>query len=326
LTEPHGFERLEKRHGTKLDKQARLRARAFLNQARQYYGAIAEIEPVAKPLLGYYFALNLTKVFLTVSDPPSTSSGSLQHGLAQAYRPGVNYSFKRERFKIQRRGVFRLLAERTGMKHCWAANYEMGLHELMPYLPDAYSLYADTYGQAPRLLPVEGVQLLFGSGKTAWLRVDVSRAVLQQRQISAARLLDQARVFGSRFTFVHSGDDEGTNSYELSTPVIYGQKRSEVLQILSQTFDECLLGCDRSFPGARRFLVLSRQSQLLSHEAITFAVLHHLSNVVRYRPGDAERILVSPHAWLLTSWVDRAVEGMLLNLATRITREEHVLI
>jgi hypothetical protein len=250
----------------------------------------------------------------------------LQHGLAQAYRPGERYSFKRERFRIQKGGVFRLLAERTGMKHCWAANYELALHELMPYLPDAYNLYADTYGEAARLLPVEGVQLLFGTGKTAWLRVDISRAVLVQRHISAARLVDEARVFGLRFRFVHSDDDDRMICYELSAPVTYGHSRSEVLPALSQTFDECLIGCDRSFPGARRFLVLSRRSQLLSHEAVTFAVLHHLSNVVRYRPGDAERILVSPHAWLFTSWVDRAVEGLLLNLATRITREEHVLV
>ncbi len=72
--------------------------------------------------------------------------------------------------------------------------------------------------------------------------------------------------------------------------------------------------------------MLSTRTQLLSHEAVTFGVLHHLSNIVRYRPGDAEKLLLSQHSWLLTSWVDRAVESMLLNLATRITGEEHVLV
>ncbi len=126
FTEPRGFERLEKLHGIRLDKQGRLRSRAFLNQARQYYGAIANLEPVAKPLLAYYFALNMAKAFLTVVDPAVTVGAALQHGLQQDYHSGPNYSFKRERFKVQGRGVFRLLAERTGMRHCLGGELRLG--------------------------------------------------------------------------------------------------------------------------------------------------------------------------------------------------------
>ena len=305
FTDPHGCDRLERAHGVSLDKKARLRSRAFLNQAREYFTAVGGLSPVAKPLAAYYFMLNLTKAFLTASDPSLTVSHHLRHGMTQAYEPGTNYSFNREAFRIKQAGVFRYLAEKTGMGHCWANNYELTLRELMPYLPDAYMLYADAYARTPRLLPVDDVSVLF-HGRTAWLRAEVKPEVLKQHELSAPRLLEQAGVFGAHFKWVHT-DRKETVTYESIQPLTFGHRRSEVLPKLSEEFDRCLFATDRSFPGSRRYIVLSKRTQLLSHEAVTFGVMHHLSNVVRYRPADAERILVGQHAWLLTSWVDRAV-------------------
>lgn len=323
ISEPHGFERVEKLHHTRLDKPARLRARAYVNQARQYYSATGDVAPVAKPLTGYYFALNLTKAFLTVVGPDLTKPSFMHHGLSQAYTAGVRYSFKKEQFKTADRGVFRLLAERTGMRHCWAKDYKIGLSELLPYLPDAYELFADSNEEAPNLLPVASVRALFGDGKSAWLRVEIEPHVLRQRNLRPERLLQVARIFGDRFRLVTTS--EPPYSYESLQSFTYGSARSEVAGELAKLYDQSLIASDRSFPGPRQFVVLSGRPKLLSHEAVAFAVLHHLSNVVRYRPADAERILTTRNAWLLTTWVDRACENLLLNLATRITGQEHVL-
>ncbi len=323
VSEPYGFERLEKLHGTKLDKWARLRARAYLNQARQYYNAVPSLAPVAKPLAGYYFVLNLTKAWLTVIEPQLTEPSIMMHGLGQPYERGKRYSFKQEKFKIAAKGAFRLLAERTGMRHCWATNYTIGLNELLPYLPDAYDLFADSNDEAASLLPIHSATALFGDKKQAWLRVEIDGHVLRQRNLRPERLLKVARPFGDRFRLVTT--DEPTFSYESTTSYTYGKMRSEVTADLSELYDNTLIASDRSFPGPRQFLVLSARPKLLSHEAVAFAVLHHLSNVVRYRPADAERILVTRNAWLLTSWVDRSCENYLLNLATRITGQDHVI-
>lgn len=317
-----GFTRLEKTHQVVLDAKARERARAFVKQARQYYGAIGLLGPVAKPLVAYYFALNLTKVYLTVTDPTTTAAPIMTHGLSQNVKPGQRYSFKREQFKLNSTGAFRLLAERTGMGFCWPNNHPLGLSDLMPYLPDGYAAYADATGEAPRLLPVDSVATLFGE-KSAWLRVEVDRNVLMQRNLGPERLLKASRAFGDRFRLVDS--DLPTASYESLASYTYGKKRSEVLGAVRRLYDCTLIASDRSFSGAARYLVLFTRDKLLSHEAVTFAVLHHLSNLVRYRPSDGERALSSSHGWLFTSWVDRASESYLLNLASRITGEEHIL-
>lgn len=132
ISEPHGFKRLEHEHRVRLDPWARSRARAYLNQARQYYAAVGSLAPVAKPLAGYYFVLNLTKTYLTVVDPAVTEPSIMMHGLGQAFERGSRYAFTKEKFKIAAKGAFRLLAERTGMGHCWAKDYTIGLSELLP--------------------------------------------------------------------------------------------------------------------------------------------------------------------------------------------------
>lgn len=152
---------------------------------------------------------------------------------------------------------------------------------------------------------------------------EVDSNILRQRNIGGERLLQQSKIFGERFRLVNT--DEPTKSYESKKSFQYGKKRSEVFHDLCELYDSSLLACDRSFIGNRLYLVLSKRPNLLSHEAVTFAVMHHLSNLVRYRPSDAERLLDSPRGWLLRSWVDRASETFLLNMASRLTGEDHVM-
>jgi hypothetical protein len=322
--ENHGLSRLETLHGLTISPAAHFRFRAFLHQARQYHVTIDAVDPVAKPLVAYYFALNLAKAYLTVVDPPSTEKDFLRHGLRQDFSRGQRYSFKRERFKVDGSGVFRLLAEQTGMRHCWSNNYSIGVSEVLKYLPDAFDLFADAEGRAPNLLPIHSADVYFsGNRKTAWIRVEIDRNVLRQRNLSPERVLTAAKIFGGSFKLVAS--DLPTASYESVDEWTYGKRRDEVLATLCTAYDSLIVGKERSFPGGRQYLTLSERSTLLSHEAVTFGLLHHLSNVVRYRPMDAERLRSTKYFWLLASWVDRASESFLLALASRITREEHVL-
>lgn len=131
--ETEGYDRLEKRHGTSLDPQARARFGAYVAQAKEYYSGLADLDPVAKPLLAYYFVLNLTKAFLTAVDPDSTKKPNLVHGLIQDFQAGTRYYVQQEGFKTDSRGVFRLLANRTGHGFCWPKGTRRELIAVMPY-------------------------------------------------------------------------------------------------------------------------------------------------------------------------------------------------
>jgi hypothetical protein len=298
---------------------------AYVHQAKEYFEAVRATQPVAKPLIAYYFVLNLTKAYLTAVDP-TTTSGKLYHGVVPDPVDSQRYRFTQEWFKVKDDGVFRLLAERTGQGFCWPSGQRIQMKRIMSYLPEASDLYADAYGQHPRLIPTTEVSVLFGSvdgKKHGWLRVEVSRNALEQRKLGPERLLSASRIFGDRFALVADDDKPDSASYESQRSFPY-HRRSDVLPELAQLYDSTLFATQRYRRGRPTYVVESMRSELLSHEAVTFAVMHHLSEMVRYRPERVEQLVGGKHYWILAPWVDRACENFLLAMASRTALEEHI--
>ena len=155
------------------------------------------------------------------------------------------------------------------------------------------------------------------------MRVEVEKHTLRERKLGAEKLLVEAKSFGDRFRLV-SDKDRDTLSYESRQVVEYAKKRAEVLPAISQLFDQSLFAV-RRYRSGDLFITQSVRPSLLSQEAVTFAVLHHLSDMVRYRPEVVEQLRGSRHFWIFSSWIDRACENLLLALASRIAQEEHVI-
>ncbi len=321
-----GTERLEALHGVALGRNAQRRFAAYVRQARAYYGAIRDLDPVAKPLLGYYFALNLTKAFLTSQDP-STTEGILRHGAGDATRVGARYRLTQETLKLQQSGIVRDLAMRTGMGHCWPAGDRIQISRLFSYLVEAVDLYADASGRAPKLVPVAKTRVSAtsaGAKGEVWLNLDVARSALRERGITATKLLEESRVLGDRYCLVHDRDDPETVTYEGVTPVSFTSRKA-ALPAARNSFDESLILRNRSTSGGRDYVVLTKRPALMSQEAVTFVLLLHLSNIVRYRPQQAEALNATAHSWLFSSWVGRACENLLLAISSRLSLEEHVI-
>ena len=316
--------RLRETHQSSIDASARMRFTAYIEQAKEYYSAVAGMEPAAKPLIAYYFTLNLTKAFLTAVDPLTTSA-ELYHGLTPDPEHKQRYRFAQEGFKIKQDGVLRLLAERTGQGHCWSKDYRIQLKKALAYVPEGFDQYADAYGKHPRLIPVVEVSVLFGeteAGKAAWLRTEVSRNVLSQRKLGPEKLLTEAKAFGQRFRLVDDPGRPDCASYESRDSYPY-HRRSDALPAIGKLYDATLLVAQRYRRGSPKYIVQSVRPQLLSNEALTFAVMHHLSDMVRYRPERVAQLRGSRDYWVFASWVDRACENFLLGMASRIAGEEH---
>jgi hypothetical protein len=122
-------------------------------------------------------------------------------------------------------------------------------------------------------------------------------------------------------SLVRCESDGDTYSYD-SSPIAYGRNTTHALPHVATQFGDALIHVNRSNGQARYFLVLSQRSNLLSQEAVSFAVLHHLSNMVRYRPEEVERLAGEKWSWLLSTWVPRAMESALLTYTSRIIRQE----
>ncbi len=301
---------------------------AYIHQARQYYDVIARLDPATKPLPAYYFVLNLTKAYLTLVDPPITAPAKVPHGASDGSTLGQRYRFTQEYAKVSQSGVLRMLAVRTGQGFCWPSGAKIQISRLAAYLVEGADLYSDALGTKPKLVPVAATAVRSsGSGKsrTAWLTVDIARMVLEERGLTARSLLDQAAVFGSKFQLVHDASDVDTCTYESVTPITHA-RTSDALAPMRQEFDRSLLLRDRTAKGGVDHVVLSGRPELLSQEGVTFILLHHLSNMVRYRPQQVEALRGTSYWWLFTSWVDRACENFLLGIASRMSLDEHLIL
>lgn len=323
-----GLERLSRLHGVTHDRSAARRLSAYVHQAREYYDVIARLDPATKPLPAYYFVLNLAKAYLTLVDPAVTSPAKVGHGASDASSPGQRYRFTQEYAKVSQNGVLRMLATRTGQGFCWPSGEKIQISRLSAYLVEGADLYSDALGTKPKLVPIEGTGVRSsgsGSSREAWLTVDISRMVLEEQGLTARSLLQGAAIFASRFQLVHDPSDSETYTYESISPIAFA-RTADVLGLLRDEFDKALILRDRTAKGGVDHIVLSPRSELLSLEGVTFILLHHLSNMVRYRPQQVESLRGGSYWWLFTSWVDRACENLLLSLATRMSLEEHLIL
>lgn len=326
LASPAGQEQAWKLHQSGRPQGAALRRfSAYLGQARSFYVAAAGMDVLSRPLAAYYSLLNLSKAWLTISAPTSTA-GKLTHGANDAYESKERYRFSQEAFKAHGSGVFPSIAKATGAGYAYPNQRVRGIAELASFLTGSTSDYEASIGKTPDLVPLRALQVLRGhediNGKKTgvlWIRAQIDRGLLRSRELGMS-LGNEAHHFGQVFAHKASTED-GCATYE-SDPVPYGRNTTHAFPGLVGQFERSLIHTDRTGAGSRYYLVVSRKKELLSQEAVAFAVLLHLSNMVRYRPEQLAKVAASRWSWLLSTWVPRALENSLLTYSTRILKTE----
>lgn len=323
-TEDVGRARLRKIHGDAIDPAAHRRINAYLTQAETFYLSAQDMPPESRPLVAYYFVLNLTKAYLTCAEPALTA-GRMMHGLTDGFQAKTRYWFAHEEAKVSNvtgatRSAFRELAQRTGAGFCHPAGRLLPIRKLAPYLVETADVFEAAVDIAPRLAPLRSVEVWSGAGKT-WLRVEARRSELSRRGLGPSSLVLRANHFGSVFRHVDS--ETTTVSYESRASYAYGGKRVLLrFADVRSDFEKSLIHVNRGSTGARYLAVASGRSDLLSQEAVCFAVMHHMSNMVRYRPEQVAKLAGQKWFFLFTAWVPRAMENFYLALASRILAEE----
>jgi hypothetical protein len=290
-----------------------------VGQAEAFYLSAESMPAESRPLVAYYSILNLTKAFLTCADP-SLDSGGFRHGIGDGFEAKQRYWFAHERAKVHGQGVFRELASRTGAAFCHPQDKLLTIQRLAPYLVETADIYEDAVAEPPRLVPLARIEI-WSDGSKAWLRAEADSGELRRRALGPASLPTRAKHFGRLFRHVQS--DQSTASYESISSWPYGGKRllTRFPELVS-TFEGSLVHTNRGMTGARHLLVISERDELLSQEAVAFAVFHHLCNMVRYRPEQVAKLSSSKWFFLFTFWVPRAMENYLLAMTSRILREE----
>lgn len=297
------------------------RFRSFIKQAKDFYTATNAVSSAAKPLPAYYFVLNLAKAYLTLRVPAQMRTDKIPHGVIVV--KGGDYEFENAKSEAKPNGVFPLLAGHTGTGATVPNPNPIEPTHLLPYLLEATAEYTAMSGQRPRLIEIEDIHIVPNLSSPPFLNVHINAGLVEKVVGAPSDLAESAALFGAHFEYHidHPGGFEVYTSRKKWTKeeVDNGTVQRDWVSI----FDQALIGVDRTQGNGRTFITLDKRTDLISYEAITFLMAHHLSEMARYRPYALDKLLTSQYAWVLTSWLPRACENYLLTMATRITGEEH---
>ncbi|HJV46019.1 MAG TPA: YaaC family protein [Bacillota bacterium] len=124
----------------------------YIKQGKEYYAAAACSNILVKPLLLYYGMVSLLKAVILTSDPfYPAHTRVLQHGATSRKLKKFDYSFSDDEVKIQKEGLFPLIAHLLNGGDMIGQKYK--IKDLLSIIPELRESYEKTY-QEIRLHPL----------------------------------------------------------------------------------------------------------------------------------------------------------------------------
>lgn len=118
----------------------------YIKQGREYYVAATASNILVKPLLLYYGMVSLLKaVVLSVDAEYPAHTKVLQHGITSRKLKRLDYNFSDDEVKIQKEGLFPLVAQQLNSNHLIGEKFRM--KELLSIVPELRESYEKTYSQ-----------------------------------------------------------------------------------------------------------------------------------------------------------------------------------
>ncbi|RKD22865.1 hypothetical protein BEP19_11545 [Ammoniphilus oxalaticus] len=116
----------------------------YIKQGREYFHTASRSADLVKPLLLYYGMVSLLKAFILTADAHyPTHTKVLQHGMTCRKLKKLDYTFSDDEVKIQRDGLFPLVAAHLGSEQLVGEKFKM--KNLLAMLPELRAAYEKTY-------------------------------------------------------------------------------------------------------------------------------------------------------------------------------------
>lgn len=285
----------------KLTGEARDQAIAFVAQAENFYQTSQTSTLLsAKPLLIYYFMLNLAKAFV-LHDGLKTSYEKAQHGIEENIHPGgaefVNSFLKVYRSRPSRVNVFDDFQEALFDKKAPPAGQVFDLKNLLPQLLQGHRVWCEAADADERFVEITHIQYMHDeASKSIWLTLGIYADDLSRFGITRKRMLNESGLLG-KFREVHGSVVAGRKllSFEQIVPLSYTGRASDKVHSLVETLKPHIWSTViKLHPYRKNYLYLcpvGEQSSLMEQMLSVYACFYYLGSVTRYRPHLFESII-----------------------------------
>jgi len=307
----------------------------YWKQAKNFYNATKCLSLEAVPLTAYYCMLNGVKAFLAYKSKyiEDFVVDFSKHGLFESKT--VEDEEGLAGISVYRKdiGVFPLFGRTIEPKfdEIWkSGNLNcISLKKLLYNLAFIQRAYITTYNQSRQakmrelFLPVVAGQAPYyckGNDNNLYLRVEVDKNFFPvsantiptrwQKEISEQFRIDEKEKF--HLLSVEGAKRNSNDSLNFEFKTLHDVLRKEFQYIRSNRRLWYLKASNSKNPN-----IVNLNSML-----ITMAVMHRLSEIVRYKPEQLEHLMRSKESWLLHEFLTLALDQFIDELAAEITGED----
>lgn len=298
----------------RLNTEKSKRALFYWGQAKNFFDA-SEILPIAsRPLTAYYCCLNAAKALLSISSADEIDFDNLSHGITSNRKQWTTKNIKDANVLFLGSGVLFELSKIFGEE---AVKKTYCVYDLLYNIPCIHRAFSITYNCAELFIPIRDICFLVDSNlKKGWVQCQVDERYANGNSLRNMPSQYEKVIYKERpgyFIRKKSRFDWDIHSdikLRLESLSKYHKKvRKDLHYILG---DMKLWYIKKDIP---------QNDKILKRNSITliFAVMHWLSELVRYNPEKFNQMMSTKQNWLIHEFIDNALYQYIDEISCEMT-------
>ena len=286
----------------------------YWEQAKCFYNASECLPIESKPLTAYYCCLNATKALLSIKGPNTINFDNLSHGISSDRAQWKNNNIKNAETVFQGQGTLFELSKYLGED---ANKKTYNIYDLLYNIPCIHRAFSITYSCTELFIPVKNVMFIIDTkDKNGWVQFQVDEKYANQKSLKSisnsfekVKYNDDGRyLLRSKHRF--DWDMHGSKKQRLENLSSYQMViRKKIHYILG---DETLWYIKKEISSNKH--IIDRGSLTL-----IFAVMHWMSELVRYNPKKFSAIMKTKQNWLVREFVENALYQFIDEISCEMT-------
>lgn len=285
----------------------------FWKQAKNFYNASECLPVESKPLTSYYCCMNAAKALLAINGPVTLSLDNISHGITSDRSQWVGNNIKDAEVIFAGGGV---LCELSRYFSESVVKEIYNVYDLLYNIPCVHRAFSITYNTTELFIPVKNVCFIADSDiKKGWVQFQVDERYAKSTSLLYAPSCYEKVIYNkdgkclmrSKKRFDWNGDLK-IGLEELAN------YQSKIRKDLHYIY------------GTTRLWYLKKEittnKHIIKRNSITliYAVMHWLSELVRYNPKSFEELMESKQNWLIHEFVENALYHFVDEISCEITK------
>ena len=285
-------------------------------QAKNFFLASECLPIESRPLTAYYCCMNAAKALLAINGPTTINFNNISHGITADRRMWTNNNIKSSEVIFLGSGVLYELSKYFDEQ---AIKETVSVYDLLYNIPCIHRAFSITYNCTELFIPVRNVEFIVDTEqRKGWIQFQVDARYANGNSL---------KNVPSRYEKVKYDAD---NRYLLRSKKrfawdIHDPNKTDRLNGLSNFHKVVRKDIHYIYGDTRLWYIkkdIPTNGHILNRNSITliFAVMHWLSELVRYNPEKFEKMMKTKQNWLVHEFIDNALYHYIDEISCEITK------